>query len=1294
MIFDIEPSQIEILNSAQLVILLKKLLHAEAKEASICLSGISVPLQITVPDGGEDGRIEWTGEPEKTNYLPSGLCVFQSKASPAKNFGPAEWKKEVWTKASSKGNLLRKLSKAVTNVLLKRGAYIGFTSAALTTDKIVERINGIKEGILAAQGDPELLKEININIYDANKIAAWASEYPSVSLWLNEQNSELKLRNFRTVERWGQDIDITSISHIEDAESHFVFGNNSSISKDDSLTFAKAKERVVDHLVNPKKFIRVIGSSGIGKTRFVYEVLKDESTIVKNALKTSTIYCDFRDVGDQIFQTVLGFLETNKPATIIVDECPREIATRLGNIISSDNSHISIITIGNDNQSIEENNCLNIHVDSAPDNVIEGIIKQRCSEANYQDIVFIKKVSGGNPRIAVLAADNYLKGAPILKSVEDVVERILVGCGVNRVEQVRAIECLSLFKQLGADENLSDEINFVAEKLARQTGDEMYEHLAHASKQYLVDKRSNYFTSQLPPIAAFLGARRLDLLRVNTIIDFIVNAPPKLRLSFLDQWCHFDVSRTAFQVSQRLLSPDGWCGSLEKLSTEIGSQCFIAIMHVNPDGVTNIIHHVYGDLCLDDLKEAKTKNRTLLNVLKILVARKKSFSITAPILMCLAAAEKNPLYDDSASKRFYQLFQFQWSGTETDYSARFNILDAGLESGNPGIISTCIEALEYTIKKSIYGFIGRNQIGSQPPLKEWMPEKWGEVFDFHRNGLKRLMDIRTNHKEFADKCEKTIAPHLRFLLRLDHGALFNDIKCIVETIGKEKTWFDAIREIGNWLYFDQAGASKNLVMKVEDLYNVLVPTDLVQQALLYTKFWTGTIHNPNLIFDRSISNVQDIEYSSRKAKEVASKIAEDEKLVFLTIQEMFKESLNDISSFTDELVAKSKNPLNIFKLAVEEHKAHATRGGIQFIRGLIAGIDKKDAIIADQCIKIAIQSNAFENNIMDIYTAVGVSKKRLNEVIKGINSGSITIAECAHFSYGKRLDNLSSKNICLLVDAIISKGVSKGIWTALDIIYMYKHGSRSVDDLLAQKIKSLLISPQIFEEVNTQGRDGYIFEQLIFLIDECYDINEDFAINLSNQIIRICKINSYQIFSEMDSHCRNIIKLLVKRQPTSLWKALSYFYEIATPLEINYLKCLVGSPQNTRNGESQNKEGFLFGIPYAECKKWAEIDPQNRAPFLCIFYPVFEVNAANNNSWHPALVELTHDFGKVKEFRDSLANRLSPRPWSGSRIPHLETYLEPLKTWFEHPLPEISKWAKEQFDLLEEQIEYERINEH
>lgn len=1281
MIFDVDSSQIEKLDSKQLVELLKKLLHAEAQHSGISLRGVSVPLQITVADGGEDARIIWEDGLEQTNYLPSRFCIFQSKATKAGRMGKAGWKKEVWTKPSQKKGAVRELNDAIKIAINENGSYIGFTCAILIGSRKDDRIDGIKEGIREAGEDPNRL---NINIYDANKIADWVSEYPAVAVWLNEQQSGLNLRSFQTVEKLGKKPDIFSIPQIEDKASRF---SDTSKKNDGFLVFEKVKERILDHLADPRKSVRVIGSSGVGKTRFVYELVKDESTVAKVIFTTSTIYCDFRDIGNEIYQIAISLAESGSFTTMIVDECPRETAIKLCEIISTNDSNLRIITIGNDNQPIEQDNCLNLSVLPADDTLIEGIIKQRHPKADYSDIDFIRNLSGGYPRIAVLATDNYVEGTPILKSVEDVVERILTGSGINRVEQVRAIECLALFKQLGVDGSSSSEIDIVAEKLARQTGDEMYEHLAHATKQHLVDCRGNYFIAQPIPIAAFLGARRLDLLRVNTILDFIENSPTALRESFLSQWCHFDISRTAFVVAQRLLARGGWCNSLEELSKEIGSQCLQAIVHIDPDGVTAVIWRSYGDLSIDDLKEAETKNRKLVEVLKILVHRKKSFDVAAQLLMRIAAVESKS-YSKHTTSRFSQLFQVYYSGTEADPDLRFNILDRGLRSGDERIIHICIEALEHTLKRSGFtGWADLGRIGSQPPLKDWAPKMWGEVFNFQKDGLERLANICTANINLANKCKSIIGRNIRSLLC---EYLFDDIEKILKNISKETDIFlEAIEGVGDWLYFNQPEAPEEFSRKVRKLYDELLPTDLIQKALLHTKFWTGNIRNPDSIYIRDLGCSQDIKYSSQKAKEVAAEIALDREIAHRAIRIMVREELNDVFPFTDELAMKLKDPIEALQLAVREFELSTDKVGLQLIRGLIAGIDKRDTESANTCIEIALKSDSLKNQMINIYSVVNISTERLNEIIQYVKQGRIPARECVYFSHGRGLNNLSAIEILPLIDELALNHGSEGIWASLEIISMYKFSQENLEEELALRIKQLITSSQLLKKIGQFGRDGHLFQQLIVFVHEHYGIDDEFATGLSNQIVNLCQVEDHQVFSELNDYCRNIIRLLVKEKPILLWETLSHFFEIATPLEVNYLERLVGSPQNTFDGESQNQEGTLFGILDTEYISWAMVNPKIRTPFLCTFYPLIEIDKTGAKKWHSALVKITHEFGAVEEFRTALARRLYPWSYSNSIIPHLETYLEPLKAWFKHPVSEMSTWARDIHRSLERQIEIE-----
>ncbi|SAL17548.1 hypothetical protein AWB68_00506 [Caballeronia choica] len=118
MIFEPTPEQISRLTSIELVQLMKRLLLAECRLVDIPLRAATVPLQITIGDGGEDGRVEWAGGVNSTDFFPSRFSIFQSKAQ---NLTESAVFDEV---AKRPKNGPPVLNNAVSEMLAKKGAYV------------------------------------------------------------------------------------------------------------------------------------------------------------------------------------------------------------------------------------------------------------------------------------------------------------------------------------------------------------------------------------------------------------------------------------------------------------------------------------------------------------------------------------------------------------------------------------------------------------------------------------------------------------------------------------------------------------------------------------------------------------------------------------------------------------------------------------------------------------------------------------------------------------------------------------------------------------------------------------------------------------------------------------------------------------------------------------------------------------------------------------------------------------------------------------------------------------------
>lgn len=1297
MIFEVSPDQIAELDSTELVKLLKNLLYAEAQKTGIGMRGVSVPLQINVPDGGEDARISWNGGRQETDYLPSRFCIFQSKATDPE---PAGWKKEVWTKSSQKKGAQRQLNDAFIKCIQEGGSYVGFTSAVLIGPKLDRRIDAIKKGIQEAGADLEKMKAIDI--YDANKIAQWVSQHPAVAVWLNEKQSGLALRDFKTISQLGRRADISAIPKVEDRTSRFRLNTHSQSTSSENnqlkpLTFEQAEEYLLNHIADSQKFARIIGPSGIGKTRFIYETLRSGKTTAGIVLSASVVYCEAQRIQNEVIQLAQSLSSSKSSALLVIDDCSRALAAKLYEIATTQESQLRIITIGNDSQPIEttSSNCLNISIDIADNEFIDGIIRSRYPNIDNSVIQLIRELSGGYPRIAVLATDNYSDQLPILKSVEDLVERILIGCGIKEPSHLRAIECLSLFTQLGADEKFSGEIDLVASSLARQTGDEMYEYLARKSNQNLIGHYGDHFTMQPLPIAIFLGRRRLDLLRVNTILNFIENASPSLRNSFLSQWCYFEGSRTAVSVAQRLLRSDGFCGSVAGLKTDLGSQCLIAIVHIAPDNVMSRLEYLFGNLNLEELEESITYYRELIQVLVKLASRKNSFHYAATLIMKLAAIN-NETCSRLATNRFQQLYQLYYNGTEAEPSYKFFILRKGISSGDTRLISVCLKALEKTLNQSFFsGSPVSGQIGIQRPLREWNPKTYGEAWEYNKEGLLALLDIHTKYLSLRAACEKVIIGSLRDLIC---EYLFDDIEKALHTIAKTKeSWPEAIEKLGDWLYFDRQKSSVTLAKKVRNLYANLIPSDPIQKAILYTKFADSTFHDPDQNYSLEQAASLSREYSAKKAEEIAREISKEDNLVSRAIEAMAKEELQGVTAFTQKISEKLKNPVEAFRIAVNSFEKAEGQKGIRFVCGLLAGIDKVSHTNSTQCIQIASESDALKSQMVNVYAAVKLSPERLKAIATSLAKGDIRAADCVHFSYGRRLSSLNFEDVLPLLEELISGQGTDGTRSALNIMYMYQNDQTTIDSALSDTIEQIITSPELIncfidsDEGYHHVDTGYLVENLVLALEEKSNLETDFSEKLIGQIICICEAEEFNSFSASEHNFRGIVQLLAVSEPMLLWETVSNLLESGTLTAVNRIERLIKSVGGSAESEN-DQSSILFGLPEATFISWAEASPHVRAPLLLKFYPLLQDNP-KGSQWHPKLESLTHKFGSISEFRKALGDLIYPRSWSGSIIPHFEKYLRLVDEWSDHPIPEMSEWAVEMHFSIERRIDWHQKRE-
>ena len=251
-IFEVTPKDIQDLTDTQLTFLLLRLLYQEASRYEIPAFCVGGSLNIKASDGGEDARIRWEGAPAKTNCFPNRFTLFQCKAM---DMPQSECKKEMLVRDS------KKLKPRVEEVFDAGGCYILFYGKDCNTEHQEPRIEAFRKAIEDA--GKSYHQEAQILIYDSNKIANWVNKYISAITTVLGFVGRFVPNGFLTWEQW----------------QGYQYNQNKYI-----------KHQILDDLIKqlqlhfdgPQKVARIVGLSGLGKTRLALEAFRPPENPTKN----------------------------------------------------------------------------------------------------------------------------------------------------------------------------------------------------------------------------------------------------------------------------------------------------------------------------------------------------------------------------------------------------------------------------------------------------------------------------------------------------------------------------------------------------------------------------------------------------------------------------------------------------------------------------------------------------------------------------------------------------------------------------------------------------------------------------------------------------------------------------------------------------------------------------------------------------------------------------------------------------------------------------------------------------
>lgn len=1282
MIFEVDANQIERLDANQIVELLRRLVHAELLKHGIPLRSGSVPAQITIADGGEDGRVEWSGGPNQTDWLPSRYSVFQSKRGAT---SPSGLKKETWTKASQKTEDERILNEALVQAIERSGAYIVVTATAVVGTKRTDRINAIRDGIKEARHDPSRLT--SIDIYDCNKLAAWTNTHPSVALWLNAMLRDVHLGGFQTHEDWSKSPEISEVPYqVSEQPRYLAQGSEIRLWKNDDPSVAEENDlqgirQIIFKFFGDKgNALRVFAPSGFGKTRFVYELI-DAGAEPDDALDANqVVYCNYEDVGDRLLNLAREIADSGSGAILIVDDCPNPIHTRLSEIAHRQGSKCNIITIGVESKAQSMRKNLVVKLNPASDEHIIDIACAVHERAKGRNATLVRDLAQGFPRMAVFAARALEDKDFELGSVEALISRIVWGERGEDASALESLQFLSLFTLVGVEGDVGGELEEIA-KFAGRDSQAIFGDLASFAETGVILRQGDYAAVQPLPLAMRLANMWLESKQSGTLAAFFRTLSEDMKLRMVGRLRWVSWSEKVKEFAQALIGealPD-----LASLDTEFGSKLLDRFVHLAPDATMEHLERLLGGKSVDDLKSLKAGRRHIVWALDKLVFRHQTFIPAARLLLRLGAAE-NEDWGNNATGQLKGLYQLQLSGTEASPREKLIVLDEGLSHEDQRVQEICLSALDRMLESGHFSRSGGSEnIGADEALDDWRPKTYGEIWDYYREALKRLELIALgDQQEHARTALNSIGSHLRSLFHIQ--PMLSEVQSMIaRLLERYPHWTKPLMGVNQWLYFDRKDASEDYQTKLRAYYDDLLPKTDLELLLVYSSGWAIDIHDPDVTYNRDGDN--DFNYCTNKVEEIVARSPTSSEYFLPALEAFASGNFHSGWITVDKIAAHVDDPHTLLEHLKSLQSLHNdTAKFASFVGSVIRGARRNNRDTALECLNEALAEEMLVPHAVNLIAAAGLDDALMARVIELLNEGKIEPRSTDAIAFSETLEGIDPDLIVDLLNIMNQRG-SAGSWASIDFIGRMLYKKSFNREPFVEVVKGVVANPTLFERKNYSNMDWYHWHDIVEkLLDEGF-ADQAFAEKLLDFILSVTEVEEYNVQLSFDDYAQKILRKLISIDPEQVWKKFHDRMKNADAMREHRLNGLFEAGMGNPAGA-----GVLNDIPMEISVAWMLEDKKERLPLVLEWIELFS-GGEENSEWSANFVDFTNQHIDDLDTLDAVTSRITTGTWWGSYANKLESErarLLQLKDVSSNPL--VHRWVDKTVSRFDNAIVAER----
>ncbi|MFD2744036.1 MULTISPECIES: hypothetical protein [Sphingobacterium] len=1093
----------------------------------------------------------------------------------------------------------------------------------------------------------------------------------------------------------------TAISALQSQKSKFhplqVWSDweNSILTPQPFIPNDKTKEitnLVLDGLKSTNQTIRILGLSGLGKTRNLLEIFRPISSDDNSILLSSRVlYINCNLYPNADYQNIISKAISEQTDPILVlDNCPISVHRQLLQLINREGNKASLISLDSNPEEIENDrvNGVNYVIIRKEElsSVVDELLSSRFNNLDEESKRKIKEFSQGIPLMAVLLGESVSNGEEFIGKLEDkdLLDKLL-GTKGKEQEWRSILKSCSMFSYFGFENELESQYKFIAtnQNITISNNTEQVristflEVVKHFKAREIFEKQGRYLSIRPFPLSMALAVEWLDTCTSDRMLQVILDIsnleePHRKHLinSLAEQMKYLDYNEKAVEIVDKIVGTESPFDNAEVLNTELGSRLFRSFVEVNPIAVSQNFKRQFFNKSTEELLKIEAGRRNIVWTLEKLCFDKRTFADSAKVLLQFAIAE-NETWANNATTQFLHLFNIHLSGTEADLGERWKIIEWLLNKGDKAYYDFAIRAMKIGLNFGHASRMGGAEQQGSRTLVDNNPT-WKEIDEYWRNILNKLLEIIKSKNQYSDLASDAIANSIRTMFHIGMGKLILPyLKEISEL--KNNDWDNGLKGVKFARKYEKHSIPEKQLDELNNLVELLTKTDFSTKYLTLS----SSYHLDN-----------DETYSSEKVIEEIIKLADEFIDNNVSWEETFPSLYKNQQVFSyhfgkrlSELLKDDKTKINRFidySLEVisqipQEERNFTVLGGF---------ISNSSDEIKKEFYSRLFQSSEFSSQLFYFLSIDKSGKDYFDLLFQLIDNKIYDVNSFYAFTYSNVLAQLNFEALNAFSERLFAYG-DDGYSVVFDLFADLSYGDEVKKKLLIPIYKKCILKLGFNRKFKRQLDDYKWTEVISFIISDEKEV--DFAKFINKSIIdSITWENSYHL----DHYIQGVYEILLKVHFNSIWKDLSDALISKEEQYIKFygLKHILGSSI----GGVGRSVGVLFDGDIDSIFNWCT-DNKPLAPMrLAELIPIFDNNNTDYTKWHPVALRLIDEYGDIKEVRDHLSSNMGTYSWTGSVVPFLESKKELFKQLTNHKTESVREWAVSYIGYLDKDIEREK----